>query len=56
MKKTIGICRNKYEILHTFKANLDRKKNMYLSIYIDLSILEKMTICSQVTMPSVRRK
>ena len=30
MKKSLGISRNKYEILQASKSNLARKKNMYI--------------------------
>lgn len=41
MKKTVGICRNKYESLQIAKSTLDRKKNMYPIIYKDSNMSEK---------------
>jgi hypothetical protein len=54
MRKTLGIHRNKYEILQTCKINFEHKKNMYLCDYRDSSTSEKITICPKVTIPSIR--
>jgi hypothetical protein len=56
MKKTVGISRNKYEFLQIAKSNLDRKKNMYLSIYKDSNMLAKMILSLKVFQPTFRIK